>query len=75
MISWVKMFKDICGCFLLKLAMLDRTGQTVKKHVDVVSRLTIVPLLTELVLVVARTDTQEIHVMVRYSLKKEAVSY
>lgn len=51
-----------------KLAMLDRTGQTVKKHVDVVSRLTIVPLLTELVLVVARTDTQEIHVMNVYKV-------
>lgn len=49
---------------VIKLVMLDGTVQTVWKHVDVVWRLKLVPLLTEVVLVAAWKDTQEIHVMV-----------
>lgn len=56
--------------------MLDGTVQTVWKHVDVVWRLKLVPLLTEVVLVAAWKDTQEIHVMVRFGIqnKHETVS-
>lgn len=55
--------------------MLGGTVQTVWKHVGVVWRLTIVLLLTEVVLVAAWTDTQELLVMVRFSIqnKHEAV--
>lgn len=56
--------------------MSDSTIRTVRKHVGVVSRLTIVPLLTVVVLVAAWMDTQDLLVMVRYSIqnKHEAVS-
>lgn len=52
------------------------TVRTVRKHVGVVSRLTIVPLLTEVVLVAAWMDTQELLVIVSYSIqnKHESVS-
>lgn len=51
--------------------MLGGTVQTVRKHVGVVWRLTIVPLLTEVVLVAAWTDTQELLVMVRLSIQNK----
>lgn len=51
--------------------MLGGTVQTVWKHVGVVWRLTIVPLLTEVVLVAAWTDTQEILVMVRFGIQNK----
>lgn len=56
--------------------ILGGTVQTVWKHVGVVWRLQLVPLLTEVVLVAAWKDTQEIHVMVRFGIqnKREAVS-
>lgn len=52
------------------------TVRTVRKQVGVVSRLTIVPLLTEVVLVAAWMDTQELLVIVSYSIqnKHESVS-
>lgn len=56
--------------------ILGGTVQAVWKHVGVVWRLKIVPFLTEVVLVAAWKDTQEIHVMVRFGIqnKHEAVS-
>lgn len=42
-----------------------------RKHVGVVSGLKIVPLLMELALVVARTDTEEEHVRVRYIIQNQ----
>lgn len=51
-----------------KLVMLGGTVQTVWKHVGVVWRLTIVPLLTVVVLVAAWTDPQELLVMNEYKV-------
>lgn len=51
--------------------MSDSTVRIVRKHVGVVWRLTIVPLLTEVVLVAAWMDTQEILVMVRYCIQNK----
>lgn len=51
--------------------MLGGTVRTVRDNVDIVWRLTIVPLQTVFVLVAAWTDTQELLVMVRFSIQNK----